>query len=119
MTAALSIAAQGFPVHLVEREQELGGNLRHIHIGMDGSDPQRLLEETIDRVTGEPRISVLTGSGSRRGGGYVGKYRTTVRRADGEQRRAVAWGNRRRDRRPRAPPESVRVRSPPQRHDAA
>ena len=30
MTAALSVAAQGFPVTLVERERGLGGNLRHI-----------------------------------------------------------------------------------------
>ncbi len=30
MTAALGVAAQGFPVTLVERERELGGNLRHI-----------------------------------------------------------------------------------------
>ena len=30
MTAALSIAHQGFEVFLVEREAELGGNLRHI-----------------------------------------------------------------------------------------
>ncbi|OQX61900.1 MAG: hypothetical protein B5M51_06815, partial [Anaerolinea sp. 4484_236] len=30
MTAALNLAKQGFPVHLVEREDELGGNLRHL-----------------------------------------------------------------------------------------
>jgi heterodisulfide reductase subunit A-like polyferredoxin len=34
MTAALSIAEQGFPVTLVEREAELGGNLRHIYTAL-------------------------------------------------------------------------------------
>ena len=31
MTAALSLAEQGFPVHLVEKTGELGGNLRHLY----------------------------------------------------------------------------------------
>ncbi len=31
ITAALSLAEQGFPVHLVERNDTLGGNLRHLH----------------------------------------------------------------------------------------
>ena len=42
MTAALSIAEQGYDVHLVEREEQLGGNLRHIYtqlrIGDCGSE---------------------------------------------------------------------------------
>jgi len=50
MTAALSIADQGYEVHLVEREPELGGHLRHIHYGLGDEDPQRLLRETIARV---------------------------------------------------------------------
>jgi heterodisulfide reductase subunit A2 len=85
MTAALSIAAQGFPVYLVEREAELGGNLRHIHVGLPGGDPQQLLREMVRRVSGEPRITVLTGSEVVEVAGYVGNYRTTVRRADGER----------------------------------
>ncbi len=31
MTAALELAKQGFEVHLVEKEKELGGHLRTIH----------------------------------------------------------------------------------------
>ncbi len=31
MTAALTLAEQGFPVHLAERSRELGGNLRKVH----------------------------------------------------------------------------------------
>ena len=85
MTAALAIAAQGFPVDLVEREAELGGNLRHIHVGVAGSDPQHLLRQTIARVRGEPRIGVMTGAEVLEVAGYVGNYRTTVRRSDGER----------------------------------
>ncbi|MBU0511042.1 MAG: FAD-dependent oxidoreductase, partial [Chloroflexi bacterium] len=37
MTAALTLAEQGFPVHLVEREGELGGNLRHLRFLVDAA----------------------------------------------------------------------------------
>jgi heterodisulfide reductase subunit A-like polyferredoxin len=35
MTAALTLAEQGFPVHLVERSGELGGNLRKVRYTLD------------------------------------------------------------------------------------
>ena len=35
MTAALNLARQGFPVHLIEREDELGGNLRNVRYLVD------------------------------------------------------------------------------------
>lgn len=83
MTAALSVAQQGFPVTLVEREAELGGNLRHILTGLPGNAPQELLRETIQSLSAEPRISVLMESEVENIGGYKGKFATTIRRADG------------------------------------
>jgi len=94
MTAALSIAEQGFGVTLVEREAELGGNLRHIYVPLPDAestnteftnDPQVLLQRTIEAVSANPRISVLTGTEVADVSGYVGQYRTTVRLADGRQ----------------------------------
>jgi heterodisulfide reductase subunit A-like polyferredoxin len=99
MVAALSIAEQGFGVTLVEREDELGGNLRHIYTPLpngqgprakgqgpmtndQSGDPQALLERTIEAVSANPRISVLTGAKVVDVGGYVGQYRTVVRLAD-------------------------------------
>jgi len=83
MTAALSIARQGFGVFLVEREPELGGNLRHIYTGTFSSDdPQALLHETIAAVTSEQRITVLTETEVVGLSGYRGQYCTTVRQAD-------------------------------------
>ena len=35
MTAAITLAEQGFPVHLVERRGELGGNLRKVRYTLD------------------------------------------------------------------------------------
>ncbi|HUX77898.1 MAG TPA: FAD-dependent oxidoreductase, partial [Anaerolineae bacterium] len=91
MVAALSIAEQGFGVTLVEREAELGGNLRHIYTALpdrtdDGAgDPQALLQRTIEAVSANPRISVLTSCKVVDVGGYLGQYRTTVKLADGRQ----------------------------------
>jgi heterodisulfide reductase subunit A-like polyferredoxin len=95
MTTALSIAEQGFGVTLVEREEELGGNLRHIHTalpclspceGLQGlGDPQGLLQETIEAVREDPRITVLTSAEVVSLSGYVGQYRALVRLSDGQQ----------------------------------
>ncbi|MCJ7625996.1 MAG: FAD-dependent oxidoreductase, partial [Anaerolineaceae bacterium] len=85
MTAALSIASQGFPVYLLEREANLGGNLRHIHVGLNGSDPQLLLKEMIERIRDEPRITVLLEIEITTLGGYVGQFQTKIRNIAGEE----------------------------------
>ncbi len=83
MTAALSIAEQGYPVYLVEKSDELGGHLRHIHVGFDGTDPQKLLQETIEQVSESARITVLLETQVESVSGYVGQFRTMVRSKDG------------------------------------
>lgn len=84
MAAALSIAGQGFPVFLIEREAELGGNLRHIRIGaFPGEDPQGLLSEVVTAVTSHPLINVISGAEVTDVSGYTGQFSATVRQADG------------------------------------
>jgi heterodisulfide reductase subunit A len=84
MTTALAIAQQGFGVFLVEREAELGGNLRHIYTGTFlKDDPQKLLHEMIAAVKSEQRIHVLTSSQLERVNGYAGQYSSVIRQPDG------------------------------------
>jgi len=78
MTAALGLASQGFEAVLVEKEEELGGSLRHIHYTLDGSDPQELLSSLVKQVESEPMITVYKGAGIRDFSGYIGNYRTVV-----------------------------------------
>jgi heterodisulfide reductase subunit A-like polyferredoxin len=85
ITAAISIASQGYPVYLVEKESELGGNLNHIEIGFNGSRPQELLQELIVRVRQETRITILMESQVVDIGGYVGQYRTIVEDKNGSR----------------------------------
>jgi len=78
MTAALALAEQGFDCYLVEREAELGGHLRRIHYTLRKSDPQRLLRETVQRVTDNERIRVFTRAEIRSVDGYIGNFRTRI-----------------------------------------
>jgi heterodisulfide reductase subunit A len=79
MTAALNLAGQGIAVDLVERESELGGQLRHIHYLFDPeADPQAFLESTIARVEDNDLISVHRQAEVKRLEGSKGSYRSVV-----------------------------------------
>ncbi|MDO8490401.1 MAG: FAD-dependent oxidoreductase, partial [Dehalococcoidia bacterium] len=84
ITAALGLASQGFDTALVEREKELGGNLRHLHYTLEGSDPQALLASLLDQIKKEPRITLYTGAQIEKTSGYVGNYKTLVRSSEGK-----------------------------------
>ncbi len=79
MTAALEIAKQGFPVHLVERENELGGNLRKIHyvLSEKNEDPQKILKETVENVMNNDKIKVHTGTTVKSIEGFMGNFKST------------------------------------------
>ncbi len=79
MTAALSLGDQGFQTYLVEREAELGGHLGQIHLGVSGEDPQKLLKDTVERVTTHPNIKVYTGTRIEEIGGYVGNFNSNLK----------------------------------------
>jgi heterodisulfide reductase subunit A len=78
MRAALELARQGFDCALVERETELGGNLRHIYTTIDGNDPQALLRNTVKQVMENPRIQVFTRAELKNLNGYVGNFKSTI-----------------------------------------
>ncbi|HOX38307.1 MAG TPA: FAD-dependent oxidoreductase [Candidatus Brocadiia bacterium] len=78
MTAALALADQGFPVHLVEKSGELGGTARSIYRTLDGQDVQAFLAETIQRVTGNPRITVHRETKVVKVAGHVGEFSSTL-----------------------------------------
>lgn len=78
MTAALSLAEQGFGVHLVEKESRLGGHTTNIHFTIDGKDPQELLRKIIEEVQGHERIHVYIDAEVKEISGYLGNYKTTV-----------------------------------------
>ncbi|MDH5779779.1 MAG: CoB--CoM heterodisulfide reductase iron-sulfur subunit A family protein [Candidatus Bathyarchaeota archaeon] len=78
MTSALELAKQGFEVHLVEKDQELGGHLRHIHYLLGSEDPQERLKSTIREVAENDKIHVHTNAEITNVEGYVGNFKTTL-----------------------------------------
>ncbi len=78
MTAALELAAQGFPVHLVERENELGGNLRHVHFTYEGDRTAAFLESLAEQIRSESRITLHLGTTVEEVAGYVGNFKTKL-----------------------------------------
>ena len=78
MIAALELAKQGFEVHLVEKENELGGHLRHIHYLLGSEDPQERLRAIVREVTENEKIHLYTGSEISNVEGYVGNFKTTL-----------------------------------------
>ncbi|MCJ7594602.1 MAG: FAD-dependent oxidoreductase, partial [Desulfobacterales bacterium] len=61
MTTALSLAEQGFDVHIVEKEAEPGGLIRNLYRTLDKSEVQSLLKARIAEVKAHPRITLHTG----------------------------------------------------------
>ena len=84
MNAALSLAEQGFPVHLIEKSDQLGGNLRNLHflIG-EARSPQDYLAELVERVTQHPLINVYLQTELIQTGGFKGNFTSKVRDATG------------------------------------
>ena len=83
MVSALTIADQGFEVHLIEKSNELGGIARRIHHSFDGGDVQDFLAELINRVQEHPKIKVYTNTWIVDARGYVGSFTTEVMRYRG------------------------------------
>ena len=79
MTCALSIAAQGHEVHLVERDTDLGGMARRIHHTLEGLDVQAYLSDLVRQVYQNPLIHVTHDASIIDVAGYVGNFTTTVK----------------------------------------
>jgi len=92
MTAALKLAEQSFEVYLVEKEAELGGNLRNIFFTLEGEDVQAFLRETISRVRENPLIHVITNSLVVDFSGSQGNFSTGLIIAPGMTYRKIEHG---------------------------
>lgn len=78
MTAALNLAEQRFEVHLIEKEKDLGGNLKKIRYSLEGKDPQEKLLETIKEIKEHSNIHLYTEAKVSNIEGSLGNFKTTV-----------------------------------------
>ena len=86
MNAAISLAEQGFPVHIVEREAELGGNLRRLRYFLPAGiqlSPQEYLDELIGKVSAHPLIQIHTQTQLLETTGFKGNFVSTLKGPQG------------------------------------
>jgi heterodisulfide reductase subunit A len=60
MITSLRLAEQGYDVHLVEKEKELGGNLRESFYTLRGSSPLALLKDLVNQVRDNELVHLYT-----------------------------------------------------------
>jgi heterodisulfide reductase subunit A-like polyferredoxin len=82
LNAALSLAEHGFPVHLIEKTGELGGNAHKIF--PRGKDVKGYLADLIKKVQSHPKITLYMNTQPKSSGGFLGNFETTVEGPTGE-----------------------------------
>jgi heterodisulfide reductase subunit A len=88
MNAALALAEQGFPVHLVERADRLGGNLRHLQYFLPGTNgakdwsPGEYLAEMVYKVKQHPLVTVYLNSELVETNGFKGNFTSTLKQSE-------------------------------------
>jgi heterodisulfide reductase subunit A-like polyferredoxin len=92
MTAALNLANQNFEVFLVEKEEALGGNLRHIFHTIDGLDVQSFLSATVEKVQSHPLVHVETGTSIVDHTGFKGNFETGIETGSQKDYRKISHG---------------------------
>ena len=85
ITAALSLADQGYESYIVEKEPVLGGNYRKLYYTLEGLDTRKHLKSLLDRVQSSKLIHAYTGATIKKIEGFIGNYKTTITTRDGEE----------------------------------
>ena len=86
MTAALSLAEQGFHAYLLEKTDSLGGNLKNVSRLLDGTETSDFLESLIRRVESHPDIDIYKNAEVLNFNGHVGEFQTVISRETGEMK---------------------------------
>jgi heterodisulfide reductase subunit A len=83
MTAALSLAQQGFPATIVEKSDRLGGAAQDVLTTWQGESVTDHLRQLTEQVEGHPQIEVLLDSRIAGTGGFVGNFESDVQTPSG------------------------------------
>jgi len=79
MNSALSLAQQGFQVHLLEKADQLGGLARKIHYTIEGDDVISFVDDLSSKIAANPDISIHFNAEVMEHSGFVGNFRTLVK----------------------------------------
>ncbi len=84
MTAALTLADQGFEAVLVEREKQLGGNLGQLNHTLASSETASHLKTLVSRVKKNKKIDVLTNANLTQLSGFIGNFTSVITSGSGK-----------------------------------
>ena len=84
MTAARSLARQGYETHLVERGEQLGGQARRLYKTVQGEMIQERLAEMVAEIEANAHIHVHLNAGLTGVDGFVGNFKSTLAK-DGQE----------------------------------
>lgn len=90
MAAALTLADQGFHVHLVEKTSQLGGFALKLTQTLEGHSPPKLARMLEDRVRSHPDITLHLNSELSEHSGYIGAFKGIV--SGVEKRHEISYG---------------------------
>jgi heterodisulfide reductase subunit A len=85
LSAAESLAAQGFHTFLVEQSHTLGGHALNLNHTWKGEPIAENVKALVDRVEGHDRIEVFMDSQVRSSSGFIGNFQTVIGPAGGDR----------------------------------
>ncbi len=85
LVASRSLSRLGIEVHLIERSQELGGNLKEKQYNLEGDNPQIVLKQLLDEISDNALVHIYKDSTVYSMKGQMGDFETIIRNSSGEQ----------------------------------
>jgi heterodisulfide reductase subunit A len=93
ITAAVSLARQGFQVQLVEKEAELGGMLKHLYkLQPTEREAAEILREAISAVKTNSNIRLHTSTSVSQVSGFIGNFNVTLQSNSSSQAERIKVG---------------------------
>jgi len=86
MTAALSMANQGFKVYLIERDKEPGGIVQRLHkLYPTLADSSEVVDPLVEAVRSHKNIELMTSTTLKEVSGYIGNFHVTLTSLSGDK----------------------------------
>ena len=85
MAAALAVADQGYPAHLVEQSDRLGGFALHLTETLEGDSPPKLVRRLEARIRRHPNVTLHLQSRLVSHQGYAGRFEGEIETPQGLQ----------------------------------
>ncbi len=86
MTAALSVAGQGYDVVLIEKEKQLGGNLRNLKFTLSDDNVAAFVKKLESDVKKAKNIEVFTSAEMTQTAGFIGNFSSVIEVSKGKKK---------------------------------